>query len=147
MAGDRGFRIVESLDGANELLAIPWVGCIEVERAGVTQVALSDEVRQAQTSAWVVAGDVDHQAEVGAHHVVARLLVALLDAVGDHSARDVLGQSRRRDGAERYTPALAERVDAEGPDMIEKTVTIDGAYVTRMLAEIVKNEDLSRYIL
>ena len=28
-----------------------------------------------------------------------------------------------------------------------KNVTIDGEYVSRMLAEIVKNEDLSRYIL
>jgi len=32
-------------------------------------------------------------------------------------------------------------------DLIEKTVAIDAAYVTRMLADIVKNEDLSRYIL
>jgi ATP-dependent HslUV protease ATP-binding subunit HslU len=35
----------------------------------------------------------------------------------------------------------------EGPDLENKTVTIDEAYVTKMLADIVKNEDLSRYIL
>jgi ATP-dependent HslUV protease ATP-binding subunit HslU len=42
---------------------------------------------------------------------------------------------------------LLDEVSFEGPDLVEKTVTIDAAYVTRMLAEIVKNEDLSRYIL
>jgi ATP-dependent HslUV protease ATP-binding subunit HslU len=42
---------------------------------------------------------------------------------------------------------LLDEVSFEGPDLIDKHVTIDEAYVTRMLAEIVKNEDLSRYIL
>ncbi len=42
---------------------------------------------------------------------------------------------------------LLDEISFEGPDLIEKDVTIDEAYVSRMLAEIVKNEDLSRYIL
>jgi ATP-dependent HslUV protease ATP-binding subunit HslU len=42
---------------------------------------------------------------------------------------------------------LLDEISFEGPDLVEKTVTIDAAYVTKMLAEIVKNEDLSRYIL
>jgi ATP-dependent HslUV protease ATP-binding subunit HslU len=42
---------------------------------------------------------------------------------------------------------LLDEISFEGPDLIEKTVAIDAAYVTRMLADIVKNEDLSRYIL
>ena len=42
---------------------------------------------------------------------------------------------------------LLDEISFEGPDLAEKTVTIDDAYVTRMLADIVKNEDLSRYIL
>ncbi len=42
---------------------------------------------------------------------------------------------------------LLDEISFEGPDLAEKTVTIDEAYVTKMLAEIVKNEDLSRYIL
>jgi ATP-dependent HslUV protease ATP-binding subunit HslU len=42
---------------------------------------------------------------------------------------------------------LLDEVSFEGPDLAEKTVVIDEAYVSRMLAEIVKNEDLSRYIL
>jgi len=42
---------------------------------------------------------------------------------------------------------LLDEISFEGPDLHDKTVTIDEAYVTRMLADIVKNEDLSRYIL
>jgi ATP-dependent HslUV protease ATP-binding subunit HslU len=42
---------------------------------------------------------------------------------------------------------LLDEISFEGPDLAEKSVTIDDAYVTKMLADIVKNEDLSRYIL
>jgi ATP-dependent HslUV protease ATP-binding subunit HslU len=42
---------------------------------------------------------------------------------------------------------LLDEVSFEAPDMTEKTVTIDEAYVDRMLADIVRNEDLSRYVL
>jgi ATP-dependent HslUV protease ATP-binding subunit HslU len=42
---------------------------------------------------------------------------------------------------------LLDEVSFEGPDLANKEVTIDDDYVTRMLAEIVKDEDLSRYIL
>jgi len=42
---------------------------------------------------------------------------------------------------------LLDDVSFEGPDLVEKVVVIDEAYVSRMLAAIVKNEDLSRYIL
>jgi ATP-dependent HslUV protease ATP-binding subunit HslU len=42
---------------------------------------------------------------------------------------------------------LLDEVSFEAPDLAEKTITIDAAYVDRMLADIVKNEDLSRYIL
>jgi ATP-dependent HslUV protease ATP-binding subunit HslU len=42
---------------------------------------------------------------------------------------------------------LLDEISFEGPDLVDKQVVIDDAYVTRMLADIVKNEDLSRYIL
>jgi ATP-dependent HslUV protease ATP-binding subunit HslU len=42
---------------------------------------------------------------------------------------------------------LLDEISFEGPDLANKAVTIDEDYVTRMLAAIVKNEDLSRYIL
>jgi len=42
---------------------------------------------------------------------------------------------------------LLDDVSFEAPDMADKSVTIDEAYVDRMLADIVRNEDLSRYVL
>jgi ATP-dependent HslUV protease ATP-binding subunit HslU len=42
---------------------------------------------------------------------------------------------------------LLDEVSFEAPDMLDKDVTIDEAYVDRMLADIVRNEDLSRYVL
>ena len=42
---------------------------------------------------------------------------------------------------------LLDEISFEGPDLRDKIITIDAEYVDRMLAAIVKNEDLSRYIL
>jgi ATP-dependent HslUV protease ATP-binding subunit HslU len=42
---------------------------------------------------------------------------------------------------------LLDEVSFEAPTLTDKVITIDAAYVHRMLADIVKNEDLSRYIL
>jgi ATP-dependent HslUV protease ATP-binding subunit HslU len=42
---------------------------------------------------------------------------------------------------------LLDEISFEGPELADKSITIDAAYVRRMLSEIVKNEDLSRYIL
>ncbi len=42
---------------------------------------------------------------------------------------------------------LLDEISFEGSDLVEKSITIDAAYVDGMLAEIVKNEDLARYIL
>jgi ATP-dependent HslUV protease ATP-binding subunit HslU len=42
---------------------------------------------------------------------------------------------------------LLDELSFEGPDLVEKNVEIDIAYVQAQLAQIVKNQDLSRYIL
>jgi ATP-dependent HslUV protease ATP-binding subunit HslU len=42
---------------------------------------------------------------------------------------------------------LLDEISFEGPELADKSITIDATYVRRMLADIVKNEDLSRYIL
>ena len=42
---------------------------------------------------------------------------------------------------------LLDEISFDAPDLGTTAVTIDEAYVDRMLADIVKNEDLSRYIL
>jgi len=42
---------------------------------------------------------------------------------------------------------LLDEVSFDAPELGSQTITIDDAYVDRMLADIVRNEDLSRYIL
>jgi ATP-dependent HslUV protease ATP-binding subunit HslU len=42
---------------------------------------------------------------------------------------------------------LLEEISFEAPELKKKTVKIDAVYVTKQLADIVKNQDLSRYIL
>jgi ATP-dependent HslUV protease ATP-binding subunit HslU len=42
---------------------------------------------------------------------------------------------------------LLDDISFEGPDLKKKTIQIDAIYVQKMLAEIVKDQDLSRYIL
>ena len=53
-------------------------------------------------------------------------------------------------GARRLQTILEKVLDEisfEGSDLVEKRQVIDAGYVQKMLAEIVRNEDLSRYIL
>jgi ATP-dependent HslUV protease ATP-binding subunit HslU len=42
---------------------------------------------------------------------------------------------------------LLDHISFEGPDLQPNVITIDEGYVDKMLADIAKNEDLSRYIL
>jgi len=42
---------------------------------------------------------------------------------------------------------LLDEISFDAPELGRRSITIDRAYVDRMLADIVKNEDLSRYIL
>jgi ATP-dependent HslUV protease ATP-binding subunit HslU len=42
---------------------------------------------------------------------------------------------------------LLDEVSFEAPELAGQSITIDAVYVRRMLADIVRNEDLSRYIL
>jgi ATP-dependent HslUV protease ATP-binding subunit HslU len=42
---------------------------------------------------------------------------------------------------------LLDEISFEAPELTERNITIDAAYVERMLADIVRNDDLSRYIL
>jgi len=53
-------------------------------------------------------------------------------------------------GARRLHTILEKVLDElsfEAPDLKKKTVKIDAVYVNKQLADIVKNQDLSRYIL
>jgi ATP-dependent HslUV protease ATP-binding subunit HslU len=42
---------------------------------------------------------------------------------------------------------VLEEISFEAPELKKKTMRLDGAFVSKQLAEIVKNQDLSRYIL
>jgi ATP-dependent HslUV protease ATP-binding subunit HslU len=42
---------------------------------------------------------------------------------------------------------LLEEISFSGPDLKKKNIKIDAEYVRKQLAEIVKDQDLSRYIL
>jgi len=42
---------------------------------------------------------------------------------------------------------LLDEISFEGPDLKKKTIRIDASYVQKMLADTVKDQDLSRYIL
>ena len=66
------------------------------------------------------------------------------------SAAQVNRKSAENIGARRLhtiMEKLLEEISFEGPDLKKKTVKIDALYVRKQLAEIVKDQDLSRYIL
>jgi ATP-dependent HslUV protease ATP-binding subunit HslU len=73
----------------------------------------------------------------GAIHKVAELATIVNDRTENIGARRLHTVMEK----------LLDEISFEGPDLANKRVTIDEAYVTKMLAEIVRNEDLSRYIL
>jgi ATP-dependent HslUV protease ATP-binding subunit HslU len=61
-----------------------------------------------------------------------------------------VNQSAENIGARRLhtiMEKLLEDISFDGPDLKKKNIKIDAAYVSKQLAEIVKDQDLSRYIL
>ncbi len=61
-----------------------------------------------------------------------------------------VNQSSENIGARRLhtiMEKLLEEISFEGPNLKKKTVRVDAAYVRKQLADIVKDQDLSRYIL
>ena len=71
-----------------------------------------------------------------------------IDALAHFSAR--VNETTENIGARRLHTILEKVLDEisfEGPDLEPKKQVIDAAYVGRVLADVVKNQDLSRYIL
>jgi ATP-dependent HslUV protease ATP-binding subunit HslU len=61
-----------------------------------------------------------------------------------------VNESTENIGARRLHTIMEKTLDKisfEAPEMDQKQITIDAAYVQQMLADIVKDQDLSRYIL
>jgi ATP-dependent HslUV protease ATP-binding subunit HslU len=95
-------------------------------------------------------------------NALARQYVALLETEGikltltDDALEEVakfaaqVNESSENIGARRLhtiMEKLLEEISFEGPDLRKKTVKVDSAYVRKQLADIVKDQDLSRYIL
>ena len=71
-----------------------------------------------------------------------------IERIADFAAR--VNDSTENIGARRLHTVMERLLDElsfDAPDSAERAVTIDEAYVDRMLADIVRNEDRSRYIL
>jgi ATP-dependent HslUV protease ATP-binding subunit HslU len=95
-------------------------------------------------------------------NALSKQYVALMDTEGiklqltDDALEEVarfaaqVNESSENIGARRLhtiMEKLLEELSFEGPDLKKKSVKVDAAYVRRQLAEIVKDQDLSRYIL
>ena len=71
-----------------------------------------------------------------------------VERIADFAAR--VNDTTENIGARRLHTVMERLLDElsfSAPELLDKSITIDAAYVERMLADIVKNEDLSRYIL
>ena len=80
--------------------------------------------------------------------VVGENNATALEAVANFAAR--VNEIAENIGARRLhtiMEKLLEEISFAGPDLKKKTVKIDAVYVRKQLAEIVKDQDLSRYIL
>jgi ATP-dependent HslUV protease ATP-binding subunit HslU len=89
-----------------------------------------------------------YTALLGAEDVTLTFTAGAVERIAEFAAR--VNDATENIGARRLHTVmerLLDDVSFDAPDLDDKTVNIDEAYVERMLAGIVKNEDLSRYIL
>jgi ATP-dependent HslUV protease ATP-binding subunit HslU len=85
---------------------------------------------------------------LGTEDLTLTFTAGAVGRIADFAAR--VNDATENIGARRLHTVMERLLDElsfEAPDMGEKTVVIDEAYVDRMLADIVRNDDLSRYIL
>jgi ATP-dependent HslUV protease ATP-binding subunit HslU len=85
---------------------------------------------------------------LGTEEITVSFTPAAVERIADFAARvnDVnenIGARRLHTVMER----LLDEISFDAPDIGRQSIAIDEAYVDRMLADIVRNEDLSRYIL
>ena len=89
-----------------------------------------------------------YTALLGAEDVTLTFTAGAVERIAEFAAR--VNEVTENIGARRLHTVMEKLLDElsfEAPDLADKTVAIDEAYVDRMLAGIVRNEDLSRYIL
>jgi ATP-dependent HslUV protease ATP-binding subunit HslU len=89
-----------------------------------------------------------YSALLGTEQVTLSFTPGAVNRIADFAAK--VNDATENIGARRLHTVmerLLDEVSFEAPDLGEQTITIDEGYVDRMLADIVKNEDLTRYIL
>jgi ATP-dependent HslUV protease ATP-binding subunit HslU len=89
-----------------------------------------------------------YTALLGTEELTPDFTAGAVQRIADFAAR--VNDATENIGARRLHTVMERLLDElsfEAPDLGQKTIVIDEAYVDRMLADIVKNEDLSRYIL
>jgi len=89
-----------------------------------------------------------YTALLGADGVTLTFTAGAVERIAEFAAR--VNEATENIGARRLHTVMERLLDDisfDAPDLDQKTVNIDEAYVERMLAGIIKNEDLSRYIL
>ncbi|HEX5108182.1 MAG TPA: ATP-dependent protease ATPase subunit HslU [Vicinamibacterales bacterium] len=89
-----------------------------------------------------------YTALLGTEDIQLQFTPGAIERIADFAAR--VNEQTENIGARRLHTVmerLLDEISFDAPDRAEKAITIDEAYVDRMLADIVRNEDLSRYIL
>ena len=85
---------------------------------------------------------------LGADGIELSFTPKAVERIADFAAR--VNDATENIGARRLHTVmerLLDEISFEAPDLADKSITIDEIYVERMLADIVKDQDLSRYIL
>jgi len=89
-----------------------------------------------------------YQAMMATEDVIIEFTDDAIDSIANFAAR--VNEQTENIGARRLQTImekLLEEISFEGPDLEPKNQRIDSSYVEAMLAETVKDQDLSRYIL
>ena len=89
-----------------------------------------------------------YTALLGTDDIELTFTPAAIERIADFAAR--VNDITENIGARRLHTVMEKLLEDllfDGPDLAQKVISIDEPYVDRMLADIVKNEDLSRYIL
>jgi ATP-dependent HslUV protease ATP-binding subunit HslU len=89
-----------------------------------------------------------YTALLGTEGVTIRFTPDAIDRIADVAT--MVNERTENIGARRLHTVmekLLDEVSFAAPELTDKDLTIDAAYVDRMLSEIARNEDLSRYIL
>jgi ATP-dependent HslUV protease ATP-binding subunit HslU len=89
-----------------------------------------------------------YTALLGTEELTLDFTAGAVERIADFAAR--VNDATENIGARRLHTVMERLLDElsfEAPDLGQKTIVIDEAYVDQMLADVVKNEDLSRYIL